>query len=98
TAGSIPGADNECWIVMEDSAGTATSIASPQARPASEILESLVARGAFAAALVYYHARPTERVIAQVLIADPPDSDVREAQIVRHPTGAVEVGPWERTV
>lgn len=83
------------WIVISDQ--ISTEITEVHESKPHEALRSLIDRGVDGAAYVTYVARPTERVLAYVLVAAPRDSDIRQAAVLR--TGNnIALGRWEYTV
>jgi hypothetical protein len=96
--GARTGTTIQHWILVADDLGVELADLNPNSSPPHELLSSLVDMGARAAAYVTYVPAAPERVLAQILTADPRNSDVRQARVVRDAAAPVELGPWENTV
>lgn len=88
----------EQWLVMRDQGGVECSPRDTAEAPAAtEVLRSLIDAGADGAALVTHVDGPGEHLLAYVLMADPRNSDLRRAEIVRRGS-TLRLGPWETCV
>src|SRR4051795_1124009 len=67
------------WIIVRDVAGVEVSEVLEGGPPPHEVLDSLIASGAVAAAYATYVGSDPARIVAQVLLSDPVDSDTRRA-------------------
>ena len=86
------------WLVVEDGTGLASADVGESEFTPSDLLAVLIERGVNSAAYVTYLPDDSERVLAQVLVADPPDSDIRQATVHRTADGLIRIGRWEYIV
>ncbi len=93
-----PGSDLQHWLVVIDAIGVDLVDAADTPLSPSEVLASLVDKGIEGAAYITHIPGPPERVLAQVLVDGPRNSDVRESQVLRSPGSGVELSPWEYTM
>jgi len=92
------GSETLHWIVVADNIGAEISEQVPTGVSPHELLASLITNGGAAAAYVTYVPAGPARVLADVLVADPRNSDVRQALVLRDPRRTVALGGWEPTV
>lgn len=87
------------WIVIRDSLGIERSRVSGKEGEidVGEVLASHLANGCDAAAFVVHVSEGSEYLMAQALIADPREFDVRRAEIYRGDTN-VRLGPWQHVI
>jgi hypothetical protein len=86
------------WIAsVEEEGGIRLAEPTSDARPHGEILASLVDEGAAGAAYVSHFAAEPERVLADVLVASPRNTDIRQALIERDGE-SMRIGAWEYLV
>jgi hypothetical protein len=90
-SGDAPPVPPAHWIVLVRG-GALELDAAPDDGHHSQLVDSLIASGAQAAAHVAYLKNGDERLLTYAVVSDPLDSDVRTARIAR--PGAV-VGGWE---
>jgi hypothetical protein len=89
-----PSRDFRHWVLVQDAKGIEFSLIADDALPVHEILDSLLRDGADAAAYVTHRRPDPERVVAQVLVAKPLNSDTRRADVVR--TGnSISLSRWQ---
>lgn len=87
--------DSRHWVLVRDANGTEFSpIDDDTTLPVHEILNSLLRGGANAAAYVTHRRPVPERVVAQVVVANPLNSDTRRADVVRT-GGSARLEHWE---
>lgn len=83
------------WVIVDDDQGVDIVEALPGGPPPHELLQSLLASGATAAAYATHVPEGRERVVAEALVIDPSDSDTRVATVLRDGDQRVRLGPWE---
>lgn len=83
------------WVLLQDATGTEMSPLDTDRMPVHELLASLIANGAEAAAYVTHRAEAPECVVAQALLGSPPTSDTRRASVVRRLGASTTLGRWE---
>ncbi len=83
------------WVVVEDDLGVAISVVGDEPHP-HEILGTLIDGDAAGAAYITYNPG-AEIVVANALVADPRNSDIRRAHVVRDGE-MISLEPWEHTV
>lgn len=89
-----PSQDFRHWVLVQNGDATELALLHEDQIPAHELLDSLIQEGADAAAYVTHRRPEPERVVAQVLVARPLNSDTRRADVVRRDDG-VALAPWE---
>jgi len=87
------------WIVIRDSLGVERSRVSGKEGEidVGEVLASHLANGCDAAAFVVHVSGDSEYLMAQALIADPREFDVRRAEVYRGDAG-IRLGPWRHVI
>lgn len=84
------------WVVVDDDHGIALSQTDAHEVPAHEVLDSLIGRGARGAGYATY-ARGRHQVVVSVMVNDPPNSDIRVAN-VNIDRGTLTLADWQYTV
>lgn len=82
------------WVLVQDQTGIELSLLETEEMPVHELLASLTGDGADVAAYITHRRPVPERVVAQVLVREPPDSDTRRADVIRRAGGPC-LAPWE---
>src|ERR687891_466226 len=95
--GTLPKSANRHWIILVDDVGVEAADVREDSPPPHGLLASLVDAGAHGAAYVTHLREHPERIVAQLLTANPRNSDVRMAS-VRRTSASVRLGKWEYTV
>jgi hypothetical protein len=89
-----PSEDFRHWVLLQDASGTDLAPLDEDRMPVHEVLDSLIRDGADAAAYITHRRLDPERVVAQVLVANPLNSDTRQADVVRR-DGSVGLTAWQ---
>jgi hypothetical protein len=93
-----PGSAVEHWIVVQSASGVDLLPADiGENRAISSLLSAQLEQGASGAAFVAHVPAPREHLIADALVFEPRNSDIRRADVSRSASG-VELRPWEPMV